>query len=327
MAHGAAGLFRGPGPCGQPKNGPGKKVYAQDNLLRKNEAHRAGLRVNFKHLTERDFRRLSTFITRECGIKMPDSKKTMVEARLRKRLRALDIGSFKTYCEYLFSDEGMKGEVFHMLDMVTTNKTDFFREPVHYEYLTGSVMPGLIERQGTVREFKIWSAGCSTGEEPYTLAMVLNEFKNKRRKEVDGFRFNILATDISIRALKAASMAVYREEKIEPVPVEMRKRYLLRSRDRERKMVKIVPELRAYVKFRRLNFMEDDFKGIPKKLDVIFFRNVLIYFKRETQEAILKRFTRHLRTGGVLFVGHSETLTGLNIPSLQQERPTVYRKT
>lgn len=319
LAHGAEGL-RDPGPCAEPL-----AVPSGEEALKEREARSAHLSSSFKYLSKKDFVRLSGLVTRECGIKMPEAKKTLLEARLRKRLRALDMDSFKEYCDYLFSDEGMKEEVFHMIDMVTTNKTDFFREPAHFEYLTGSVLPEMMDKygSGTRVELKLWSAGCSTGEEPYTLAMVLSDFAAKH----EGFKFNILATDVSMRVLRTAMQAVYRDEKIEPVPMEFRKRYLMRSRDHGRKLVKISPGIRSHVTFKRLNFMEDDFSGIPKKLDIIFFRNVLIYFNRDTQEALLKRFTKHLRTGGTLFVGHSETLSGLSIPSLVQEKPTVYRKT
>ncbi len=270
-------------------------------------------------LSARDFGRLSRFIYDTCGIKMPEVKKTMLEARLQKRLRALCMRSFTDYCDYLFSSEGLEKELVQMLDMVTTNKTDFFREPDHFQYLTHTVLPEWLKRHpnGTLA---IWSAGCSSGEEPYTLAMVLTEFAARN----PGFDFRILATDISTRVLEKAKNAIYAETQVEPVPLELKKKYLLRSKDRSSGMVRIVPELREKVRFRRLNFMDDDF-GMREQLDIIFCRNVIIYFDRPTQEKLLQRFHRYMKPGAFIFMGHSETLSGLDVP-LVSVYPTVYRK-
>ncbi|WP_136526653.1 CheR family methyltransferase [Geomonas ferrireducens] len=270
-------------------------------------------------LSARDFGRLSRFIYDTCGIKMPDVKKTMLEARLQKRLRSLGMHSFTDYCDFLFSQEGLDRELVPMLDMVTTNKTDFFREPDHFHYLTHTVLPEWVKRHpgGTLA---IWSAGCSSGEEPYTLAMVLSEFAARN----PGFDFKILATDISTRVLDKAKTAIYTESQVEPVAIELKKKYLLRSKDRASGMVRIVPELRAKVNFRRLNFMDDDF-GMREHLDIIFCRNVIIYFDRQTQERLLQRFHRNMKPGSYIFMGHSETLSGLDVP-LVSVYPTVYRK-
>jgi len=270
-------------------------------------------------LLARDFGRLSHFIYDTCGIKMPEVKKTMLEARLRKRLRALDMGNFSSYCDYLLSAEGQEHELVPMLDMVTTNKTDFFREPDHFEYLTQRVLPDWCQRHQGAR-LSIWSAGCSSGEEPYTLAMVLSEFGLGH----PGFDFQILATDISTRVLEKAKQAIYPEALVEPVPAGLKKKYLLRSKDRSSGMVRIVPELREKVRFRRLNFMDEDF-GMRDQLDIIFCRNVIIYFDRPTQERLLQRFHRQMKPGAFIFMGHSETLSGLDVP-LTSVYPTVYRK-
>jgi chemotaxis protein methyltransferase CheR len=273
-------------------------------------------------LSNKDFTRLSQFIYSECGIKMPPAKKVLLESRLRKRLRILGIHSYREYCDYLFSPGGMENELVHMLDLVTTNKTDFFREPTHFDYLVKQTLPELLKvgEAGTRRALMVWSAGCSTGEEPYTLSMVLNEFS----EAVHGYRYLILATDISTKVLDIAKHGIYKEDKVEPVPALMKKKYLLRSRDRSSGLVRIIPELREHVKFRRLNFMESDF-GMREPMDIIFCRNVIIYFDRPTQERLLQRFCGHLRPGGYLFMGHSESLNGLDVP-LAQSAPTVYRK-
>ena len=273
-------------------------------------------------LTNKDFNRLSQFIYNQCGIKMPIAKKTMLEARLQKRLRQLQISSFTEYCDYLFSPRGMEEELIQMIDRVTTNKTDFFREPDHFDYLLNHVLPEWERRQNGAagRRLMLWSAGCSSGEEPYTLAMVLSSYGEAN----EGFSFNILATDISTRVLEKARTAVYEEERVEPVPVIFKKKYLLRSKDRQNPMVRIVSELREKVRFRRLNFMDSDF-GMREQMDIIFCRNVIIYFDRPTQERLLNKFCKHLAPGGYIFMGHSETLSGLDVP-LTSVNPTVYRK-
>lgn len=273
-------------------------------------------------MATKDFDRLSQFIHKECGIKMPSSKKTMLEARLQKRLRNLQMRSFTEYCDYLFSKEGIENELVLMIDLVTTNKTDFFREPAHYDFLVNKILPELIRTSGAgvSKRLSLWSAGCSTGEEPYTLSMVLSEYA----AQCDGFQFNILATDISTRVLEKARMGIYEDDRIDPIPDALRRRYLLRSKDRSKGLVRIVPELRSRVTFRRLNFMEEDF-GMREQFDIIFCRNVIIYFDRPTQEKLLNRFYRYLVPGGFVFMGHSETLNGLDVP-LTMVYPTIYQK-
>jgi chemotaxis protein methyltransferase CheR len=246
----------------------------------------------------------------------------MLEARIRKRLNVLKMKSFREYCDYVFSPEGMKNEIVHMIDVVTTNKTDFFRESKHFDYLVQTVLPELVGSLGAgiSRRLMLWSAGCSTGEEPYTLAMVLSEFGENYRK----FQYSILATDISTKALEEARLGIYSEDRVEPIPLALKRKYLLRSKDRSKGLVRVAPALRKRVEFKRLNFMDKNF-GIREQMDIIFCRNVIIYFDRPTQEIILNRLCRHLRDGGYIFMGHSETLSGLNVP-LVPVFTTVYRK-
>lgn len=268
-------------------------------------------------LSDRDFFRLREFIYRECGIKITEAKRTMLEARLQKRLRSLRLSSFSRYCDLLFSPHGMEEERIRMIDVVTTNKTDFFREPAHFDYLL-TVLPDLIT--GGRRSVMIWSAGCSSGEEPYTIAMVMAEFAGERRKT----DYTIIATDISTRVLEKAQLAIYDEDRIDPIPPELRRKYLLKSKKAEDRSYRIVPELRERVKFGRLNFMDRDF-GFRRTMDIIFCRNVVIYFDKPTQERLLNRFCKHLSPDGLLFMGHSETLLGMSVP-LTQVAPTVYRR-
>jgi chemotaxis protein methyltransferase CheR len=292
----------------------------------------------FHPMSDKTFLRFSTFIHNELGIKMPEVKKTMLQARLQKRLRKLGISSFDEYYDYVFSSEGIEKELLHMVDVVTTNKTDFFREPQHFDFLVQTAIPDLLGKKQIAlkpaqksdsgenpvpdpkKRISIWSAGCSTGEEPYTLAMILSDFAYRS----PGFTFSILATDISTKALKTAMLGIYDHERVEPVPLRLRKRYLLKSKDRNKDLVRIVPELRNYVKFRRLNLMDGSF-CIHEKLDIIFFRNVLIYFDRPTQETVLNRICHHLNADSYMFLGHSETLNGLDVP-LIPVTTAVYRK-
>jgi chemotaxis protein methyltransferase CheR len=270
-------------------------------------------------ISAKDFDRFSRLIYSECGIKMPPHKKSMLEARMRKRLRALEFTSYEQYSDYFFQLADHAQELVHLIDEVTTNKTDFFREPAHFDFLTRTALPQLVAAgAGVERPLRLWSAGCSSGEEPYTLAMVLSEFA----QECPGFRFEILATDISTKVLDKARLAIYRSERIEPVPAPLRNKYLLRSKDPEQNQVRIAPELRQTVTFRRLNFMGEDF-GISHSMDIIFCRNVIIYFDRPTQQRLLQRFCHVQRSGQFLFMGHSETLSGMDLP-LKQMAPAVY---
>lgn len=277
-----------------------------------------------ERLADRDFKRLGQLIESEYGIKMPPSKKDLLEARLRKRLKALGLQTYREYCDFVLSDPGANDEIVHMMDVVTTNKTDFFRGPDHFQYLVKSVLPEMISVKGAGinRDLMVWSAGCSTGEEPYTLAMVMNEFQS--RAPGLQLRFTILATDLSTEVLAKAARAVYPEEKVDPVPIALKRKYLMRSKDRRKKLVRVVPELRRHVKFRRLNLLEDDF-GMREPIHIVFFRNVMIYFNRTTQRTILTKMLTCLCPGGYIFIGHSETLNGLGLP-LFQVAPTIYRK-
>ena len=272
----------------------------------------------------REFERFSALIYDEAGIKMPPAKKTMLEARLQKRIKVLGMYSFQEYADFIFSPAGRDQEMIHLIDVVTTNTTDFFREPFHFDFLVREVLPELRRTRGVGetpnQPFRIWSAGCSTGEEPYTMAMVLAEYAAAN----PGFRFNILASDICTQVIQKAATAVYTEDRTDTIPLAMKKKYLMRSKDRTKSLVRIAPELRSCITFKRVNFMDDHF-GINDKMDVIFCRNVVIYFDKETQARLMHKFHRQLAGGGYLFIGHSETLNGLGVP-FSQVANTVYRK-
>jgi chemotaxis protein methyltransferase CheR len=271
-------------------------------------------------ISNADFGRLRSLIYAQSGINLSADKKTMLELRIRQRLRSLSLDSYDEYCKYLFGGHGQKEEIVHLIDVVTTNKTDFFREPDHFEYLAQQALPDLVARNQGGPPLLVWSAGCSTGEEAYTLAMVLNEFKESH----PGFRFQVLATDISTKVLAKASLGVFNAEVVKPVPADLQRKYFMRSRDPDSNLLRVVPELRRMVEFRRLNFMDADF-GLTQKADVIFCRNVIIYFDRPTQERILRNLASQLVTGGYAFVGHSESLHDMNLP-LVPIAPALYRK-
>ncbi len=272
-------------------------------------------------MTNSIFSRFSKYIQAEYGIKMPVSKKVSLEARLHKRLKALEIDSFSKYCDYVFSPKGIEYEMHHMIDVVTTNMTLFFRDTASIDYLVNTVLPNLINEHGSGihEKLMLWSAGCASGEEPYTLSMALSEFAEKHYK----FNFSILATDVSTKVLDTAKRAVYEQDKITAIPAELKIKYLMRSRNRDKGLVRIVPELRSHVNFRRLNLMNDF--DMREPMDIIFCRNVIIYFNRPTQERILKRLSDHLRPGGYIFIGSSENLVGFDVP-LEHVFSTVYRK-
>jgi chemotaxis protein methyltransferase CheR len=275
-----------------------------------------------RRLSTEQFTVLSSFVESELGIRMPPAKRIMLESRLQKRLRALSLESFADYIDFVFSDSQKDAELLHMIDAVTTNKTDFFRESDHFDYLTERLLPERYAAgRGRQRPLNVWSTACSTGEEPYTLAMVLEEFRSSH----ESFNYGILATDISTRALEHGRAAVYTEERVEPVPQALRKKYLLRSKDRSARLVRIRPELRKRVQFHRLNLMQERY-DIRDRFDVIFCRNVIIYFERPTQYRLLTHLYEYLNPGGYLFLGHSETLAGMDLP-LESVAPTIYRKT
>jgi chemotaxis protein methyltransferase CheR len=274
------------------------------------------------HLSRRHFQLLADFIERYSGIKMPPTKLTMVEGRLRRRVRATGMANLKQYCEHLFDNDGLAIEAIHLIDAVTTNKTEFFREPDHFRFLTERAVPQLMSggRGGTRPPLKVWSAACSIGAEPYTLAMVLSDLM----PQISGLRYAITATDICTEVLDTAISGIYPEAMVKPVPPELRRRYVMRSKDRSRQQVRITPELRAMAQFARVNLMQAPYP-IEQDMDIIFCRNILIYFDKPTQEIVLQRLTEHLRRGGYLFLGHSETLSGFHLP-LEPVGPTVFRR-
>lgn len=272
-------------------------------------------------LSPKTFARFAQFITGELGIKMPESKLSMVQTRLLRRVRELQLNSVEQYSEYFFTSSNAQ-EREHFINAITTNKTDFFREAEHFDFLTRKALPSLNRTAGyrPASRLTAWSAGCSSGEEPFTLAMVLSEYGLQH----PGFDFAILGTDVSTRVLDLARTGIYRESQTAPVPPELQRKYLLQGRDKSQCLVRVVPELRRKVTFHRLNFMDEDY-GIGDMFHMVFFRNVLIYFDKPTQEAVINKICRNLAPGGYFFAGHSESLADLDT-DLSCVQTAVFRK-
>jgi chemotaxis protein methyltransferase CheR len=266
-------------------------------------------------------RRLAAIVTTELGVCLPDHKLAMLHGRLARRLRDLRIDSVSEYCARLGDSGHASAERAMLFDLATTNKTDFFREPAHFTHLLERVLPDLERQRGAAWTCRVWCAGCSTGQEAYTLAMALDDYARTH----PGFAFAVHATDISTRVLREARAATYDEDLVEPLPLAWRKRGLLRSREPARGVVRIAPGIRRHVTFDRLNFMAERY-ALPGELDVVFFRNVLIYFDQATRQQVVQRQCRYLRPGGYLFVGHAENLSGLDLP-LVATGSSVWRRT
>ena len=273
-------------------------------------------KIYAEKLTDAEFNKLSNFIYTNYGIKMPMAKRVMLQSRLQKRLKALKIYSFKEYVDFVFGKNGNQ-EIVHMMDVVSTNKTDFYREATHFDFLNSNVLPELYQDNKFI---KLWSAGCSSGQEVYTLAIELSEFALKNH----GFDFSIFGTDLSTIVLKKAINAIYPEEAVAMIPIEKKRRYLLKSKSKDKKLVRVNSNLRSKTKYQRLNFMDDNY-SVNEKFDIIFCRNVLIYFDRETQERVINKLCNNLKLGGYFFLGHSESITNIKAP-LKQIKPTIYTK-
>jgi chemotaxis protein methyltransferase CheR len=264
------------------------------------------------------FKRFCDIAYDKAGISLKDGKETLVGARIGKRLRALGLGSPEEYLSYLESDDSGE-EIVAFLDAISTNFTSFMREPDHFAHL-GRFYRGAIA--AGQRRFRLWSAACSSGEEPYTVALVLSEIERELGVSPDA---KILATDISTKVLSRASAGVYDSERVEPLSMQQRKQYF-EDLDRadEPRAFRVRPVLRERIVFKRLNLAFPPFP-MSGPLDVVFCRNVMIYFDNKVRQALVGDIERLLRPGGLLLIGHSETLTGLST-SLRVMKPSVYLK-
>lgn len=270
-------------------------------------------------LRDVDFEKISRLVYEQCGINLHLGKKELVKARLGKRLRKEGIGSFADYYRRV-TDEGGMDELIAMIDSISTNLTSFFREESHFRKLR-EVIPGMVAASGNghrLPKLRIWSAGCSTGEEPYSLAIALKEVGG-----LEGADLRILATDISTEVLRTAAGGVYPKDRVRNIPPLLLRKYFQIGQRRWSGHYRVKKEIRDIVTFRRFNLMET----LPAQnlFDIIFCRNVMIYFDKITQNGLINRFYGCLKEGGYFFVGHSESLTGLKHP-FQYIEPSVYRK-
>ena len=269
-------------------------------------------------LRDTDFEKISHLVYSHCGIHLHDGKKELVKARLSKRMREGNFSSFADYYEYVKTGEGTD-EFIAMIDSLSTNLTSFFREDGHFRALA-RIVPALLceqTRRGRPR-LRLWSAGCSTGEEPYTMAITALEAAQGM-----GAELRILATDISTRVLKKAQQGIYSADRVKSVPPDLLRKYFQIGQGTWAGHYRVKKDVRDLVAFQRFNLMDPLAAGDP--FDVIFCRNVMIYFDKKTQEGLVNRFHNRLAKGGYLFIGHSESLTGLN-HAFKYLEPSLYRK-
>ncbi len=272
-------------------------------------------------ISDSDFKRVSDIIYQHCGINLHEGKKTLVRARLAKRMRATKIRDVKEYLDYALSTKDQK-EFYDLVDSISTNLTSFFREKVHFDLLKEKFIPNMVARQakhGGPKRFRIWSAGCSTGEEPYTMAMTLTEaFKDK-----PGWDIKILASDVSTRVINKANSGIYEVDRVKQLTTQQQSAYFTKINENGQTSYRVKDELKKMISFRYLNLMEKwPFKG---PFDVIFCRNVMIYFDKQTQEKLVGRYFDCLRSEGLLCIGHSESLTGIN-HKYRYLQPATYAK-
>ena len=268
--------------------------------------------------TDNDFNYISNLINEHAGIRLISTKRELVYARLSKRLRALGINTFREYCDLL--RDGDVQELIHCINAITTNVTTFFREIHHFEFLEKTVLPALIEQKGRtpMPRLRIWSAGCSSGEEPYSIEIVMREQTALQRWDV-----KVLATDLDTHILERANKGHYDIKQLEKVSPERCKRWFRVGTGNNTNLVSVVPELRERIRFRQLNLKDEWPMRGP--FDAIFCRNVVIYFDKEMQKKLFNRFADMLTPNGYLFIGHSESLFGIS-DRFKVAGRTIYRK-
>ncbi len=271
-------------------------------------------------LTDTDFQKISHLIYDQAGICLSEGKEALVKSRLGKRIREGRFGSFRNYYDHVVNDPSGK-ELIQLLDSISTNCTSFFREAQHFDFLRLELLPELTERKQAhgKRMLRFWSAGCSSGEEPYSIAITSLE----AIKDQPDWDVTILATDISTKVLEAARSGVFQEDRIQSIPHDLLKKYFLKGERKWKDFVKVKDSLKEHVRFGRLNLMAA-FR-FKEPFDCIFCRNVMIYFDNRTRSDLVNRFYKCLNKDGAFLIGHSESLTGIQ-HSFRYIRPAVYRK-
>jgi chemotaxis protein methyltransferase CheR len=271
-------------------------------------------------LTDRDYRNFSELIYEKSGINLHQGKRELLKARLAKVLRQFQFSSVGEYYDYLMKDT--TGDAFiPLLDVISTNLTAFLREPRHFDFLAHTAVPELFPAGGGGRGggIRIWCAGCSSGEEAYSIAItMLDALPENRHREL-----RITATDLSTRMLRMAERGIYEARRVDKIPFDIRRRYFQKGIGKWAGHYRVKAGVRGLIGFQRLNFMEPF--SFAEKFDIVFCRNVMIYFDKETQERLVNRFHEVIRSQGYLFIGHSESLTGVK-HAFRYIRPSVYRK-
>ncbi len=268
--------------------------------------------------------RFRALIRQMTGISLPPAKIHLIEQRLRRRVTAFGLPDTESYLQMLLDQKGMDEELRHVIDLITTNTTSFFRESAHFDMLASQIVPERIARTpaGQRPRLKLWSAAASEGAEAFTMAIVLAELQRRGM----GFDYAILGTDISNRMLHRASEAIYDDDQISAIPAELRARYFLTgAHPSVAGKARVVPELRRRVRFRHMNLMDESY-GVDHDVDVIFLRNVLIYFDQADKERVVARLAGHLAPRGYLIVGHAESMV-VRHAQLTQVKPTIFQKT
>ncbi|MHB8068336.1 MAG: CheR family methyltransferase [Desulfobaccales bacterium] len=278
----------------------------------------SGLGLIMPDITDAEFNQLSQLVYQHAGIHLPPQKKELVRSRLTKFLRNRKLSSFHEYYQQVLKDTtGL--ELINLLDAISTNMTAFWREPKHFEFLGQELLPDLQQKCKKVPQWRFWSAGCSSGEEPYTMAMVL--LNAKVNKDLTGVK--IYASDINTQVLNQAQRGIYPLNRVEPLSPEWRRRYFQKGVNQFEGYVRVKPEVKQLVEFFRLNLM-DPFP-FKQEFDVIFCRNVMIYFEKSTQTELVNKFYQCLKPNGFLFIGHSESLCNIS-HQFAYVKPTIYRK-
>ena len=272
-------------------------------------------------MSEEERVRISSYIEKEFGIKMTEAKKPLLIGRLSKRLRVLGLKSFGAYFDYIHTTHGHE-EYKQFTDLVSTHETSFFRESAHFDFLIDEVLPEMYKSgRGRDSELRFLSAACSTGEEVYSTACAVEEFA--ARKGIKNIRYSLTGTDISVNAIKTAASGIYKSSVMERIPLYAHK-YFMRSRNPNKTAVRVVPEIRERALFMQMNLLDKSYP-FREKFDVIFCRNVMIYFDRDTQAGVAGTLCSVLNSGGYFLVGHSETLIGFSLP-LVNVAPASYKK-
>lgn len=275
--------------------------------------------MDFITLTDKDFIRFSSLVYEKSGINLGGRKKELVRNRLAKRLREKGLKNYSDYYEFIKEDTTGE-ELTRMIDAISTNVTSFFREPKHFSYIESCILPEL-QKNGQPKFLRIWSAGCSTGEEPYTISICLKEYIDTHK--AGNMNYGVLASDLSTRVLEAARKGIYPEASLDKMSETIKKKYFKKGTGKKNGFVKVKPVVAEPVTFSQLNLMNPPV--FENKFDVIFCRNVLIYFTEKDQQRHVNFFYKNLKPGGHLFIGHSESLMKFR-NFFKYVGPTIYKR-